>query len=138
MKSMMRCLAAIGLALLFAGSAFAQEGVVQTVTEGCNKEINSYCKGVTPGEGRLLACLYAYGDRLSNRCEFALYDAAVQLERAINALGYVANECRNDLNAYCSVVAPGEGRLLDCLDKNKKKVSKRCTQAIQDVGLKKP
>ena len=138
MKSMMRCLAAIGLALLFAGSALAQEGVVQTVADGCNKEINTYCKGVTPGEGRLLACLYAYGDKLSNRCEFALYDAAVQLEQAINALGYVANECRNDLNAYCSVVAPGEGRLLDCLDKNKKKVSKRCTQAIQDVGLKKP
>ena len=101
MKSMMRCLAAIGLALLFVGSALAQEGVVQTVTEGCNKEINSYCKGVTPGEGRLLACLYAYGDRLSNRCEFALYDASVQLERAVNALSYVANECRNDLNAYC-------------------------------------
>lgn len=134
MKSMMRCLAAIGLALLFAGSAFAQEGVVQTVTEGCSKEIGVYCKGVNPGEGRLLACLYAYGDKLSNRCEFALYDASVQLERAINALSYVANECRNDLTAYCSAVEPGQGRLLHCLEKNKTKVSRRCTQAIKDVG----
>ena len=137
MKHMIRCLMAISLVLLFVGSALAQEGLVQTVTEGCKKEIKTYCKGVTPGEGRLLACLYAYGDKLSGRCEFALYDASVQLERAVNALSYVANECRDDLNAYCSAVEPGEGRLLDCLEKNKKKVSGRCNQAIKDVGLKK-
>lgn len=137
MKHMIRCLMAISLVLLFVGSALAQEGLVRTVTEGCKKEIKTYCKGVTPGEGRLLACLYAYGDKLSGRCEFALYDASVQLERAVNALSYVANECRDDLNAYCSAVEPGEGRLLDCLEKNKKKVSGRCNQAIKDVGLKK-
>ncbi len=71
-------LTAISLALFFAGSVLAQEGVVQTVTEGCSKEINVYCKNVTPGEGRLL----------------------------------------------------------DCLERNRKKVGKRCTQAIRDVGLK--
>lgn len=137
MKRTIQCLTAITLVLLFAGGVFAQEGVVQTVAEGCSKEINTYCKGVSPGEGRLLACLYAYGDKLSNRCEYALYDASVQLERVINALSYVANECRNDLRSYCSGIDPGEGRLLDCLEKNKAKVSKRCTQAIKDVGLKK-
>jgi hypothetical protein len=137
MKHMIRCLVAIGLVLLFIGSALAQEGVVQAVKEGCQNEIKTYCQGVTPGEGRLLACLYAYGDKLSGRCEYALYDASVQLERAVNALSYVANECRGDLNAYCSTVKPGEGRLLDCLEKNNKKVSNRCNQAIKDVGLKK-
>jgi hypothetical protein len=49
----------------------------------------------------------------------------------------VANECRGDLQAYCSAVKPGEGRLLDCLEKNKAKVSARCKQAQKDVGLKK-
>lgn len=39
--------------------------------------------------------------------------------------------------AFCSAVKPGEGRLLDCLEKNKTKVSGRCNQAIKDVGLKK-
>ena len=137
MKHMIRCLLAISLVLFFAGSALAQEGLVQTVTDGCNKEITTYCKGVAPGEGRVLACLYAYGDKLSSRCEYALYDASVQLERVINALSYVANECRNDLKTYCSAVDPGEGRLLDCLQKNKAKISGRCTQAIKDVGMKK-
>ena len=137
MKRMMGCLMVIGLVILFAGNALAQEGLVQTVAEGCKAEIQTYCKGVTPGEGRVLACLYAYQDKLSSRCEYALYDASVQLERVVNALTYVANECRGDLQAYCSNVKPGEGRLLDCLEKNKAKVSGRCKQAVKDVGLKK-
>ena len=136
MKRRIWCLMVIGVVLLFVGSAMAQPGLVRTVEEGCQKEISNYCKNVTPGEGRLLACLYAYGDKLSNRCEYALYDASVQLEREINALSYLANECRSDLNTYCSATKPGEGRLRDCLEKNKKKVSKRCTQAAKDVGLK--
>ena len=137
MKRMMGCLLVIGLVFLFAGSALAQEKLVQIVADGCKAEIQTCCKGVTPGEGRVLACLYAYQDKLSPRCEYALYDASVQLERVVNALTYVANECRGDLQAYCSNVKPGEGRLLDCLEKNKAKVSARCTQAQKDVGLKK-
>ena len=137
MKGTIGCLLAVGLVLAFAGVAPAQEGLVRTVTEGCKTEIETYCKGVTPGEGRVLACLYAHGDKLSGRCEYALYDASVQLERAVNALTYVAGECRGDLQAYCSAVKPGEGRLVDCLEKNKSRVSGRCTQALKDVGLKK-
>ena len=41
-------------------------------------ELETYCKDVTPGDGRILACLYAHGDKLSGQCEYALYDAAEQ------------------------------------------------------------
>ncbi len=70
------------------------------------------------------------------KCEYALYDAAVQLERAVAALSYVANECDADLEKYCRSIAPGEGRLLECLEKHDKQVSERCKQAVKDVGLK--
>ncbi|HWP01067.1 MAG TPA: cysteine rich repeat-containing protein [Methylococcus sp.] len=103
--------------------------------EGCKAELDKYCKEVTPGDGRVLACLYAYQDKLSTRCEYAIFDAAAQLQRAVNALSYVAAECDDDLERFCANVDPGEGRLLNCLEKNEKKVSKRCKQAIQDVGL---
>mgnify|MGYP006267249847 CR=1 FL=1 len=107
---------------------------VETIAEGCKMEIDAHCKNVTQGEFRVLACLYAYSDKLSSRCEYALYDAASQLERAINALAYTASECRDDLKANCADVQPGEGRLLQCLDKNKGKVTSRCKQALKDVG----
>ena len=39
------------------------------VLEGCSSELTQHCAEVTPGEGRLLACLYAHGDKLSGQCE---------------------------------------------------------------------
>jgi hypothetical protein len=117
-------------------SATAGQSLVETVANGCKVEIETYCSQVTPGEGRILACLYAHEDKLSAKCEYALYDAAAQLERAVAALSYVANECDEDLEKYCASIAPGKGRLLDCLKKHDKQVSKRCKQAVKDVGLK--
>ena len=126
------------LAVLFVGSVFAAEkGLSETVLDGCKKELETYCKDVTPGEGRLLACLYAYEDKLSGRCEYALYDAASRLEHAVAALKHVENECRDDLKTYCSAIKPGEGRLLDCINKHEEKISARCKQALKDVGIKK-
>ncbi|MFZ1198684.1 MAG: cysteine rich repeat-containing protein, partial [Desulfobacterales bacterium] len=114
----------------------AEQSLVETVANGCKTEIDAYCKGVTPGEGRVLACLYARSDKLSSKCEYALYDAAAQLERAVNALSYVVNECADDLDKFCRNVEAGEGRLLDCLKKNDAKVSSRCKEARKQVGMK--
>ncbi len=116
--------------------ALAVENIVETVARGCEKEIQTFCKDVTRGEGRVLACLYAHNDKLSGSCEYALYDAAIRLERAVAALSYVANECEDDLEKFCAAVEAGEGRLAECLNENEKKVSDRCNQALKDVGLK--
>ena len=136
---MRKGLVLIGLLVLVFGltiGASAEESLIETVANGCKAEIDTYCKDVTPGEGRILACLYARQDKLSGKCEFALYDAAVRLERAVAALSYAANECEDDLDQFCSGVEMGEGRLLECIDKNDAKVSSRCKQALKDVGLK--
>ena len=136
MRIVMIILAALAILPLGISSVYAQQDLVETVAKGCVTEIKKYCDQVTPGQGRVLACLYAHGDKLSSECEYALYDAAVQLERAVAALSYVANECDADLEKLCESVAPGEGRLLECLEKNEKQVSGRCKAALKDVGLK--
>jgi len=115
-------------------SVWALEDLVESVVNGCKKELTTYCSNVTPGDGRVLACLYAHSDKLSGQCEYALYDAAVQLERFVGALSYVANECDADLDKFCSGVAMGKGRLLTCLDENSSKISSRCSQALKDVA----
>ncbi len=134
---MRSCVFVLGMVLVFGTSVFAAENLVETVAKGCKSELETYCKDVTPGEGRILACLYSREDKLSGQCEYALYDAAVQLERALTALAYVANECRDDLRKFCADIKPGEGRLLACVDKNEKQLSSRCMKAIKEVGLKK-
>lgn len=137
MKRAIGIIGVVVMALGVFGNLSAQETIIETVANGCKTELETYCKAVTPGEGRVLACLYAYQDKLSGKCEYALYDAAVRLERAVAALSYVANECEADLAANCAGVKAGEGRLLQCLEKNDAKVSQRCKDALKDVGLKK-
>lgn len=110
--------------------------LVKTVSEGCQQELGTYCKDVTPGQARILACLYSYNDKLSARCEYALFDAAAELDNAISKLTYVADECEDDLAAYCANVEVGQGRLLDCLEKNKDRISEGCKQALEDTKLK--
>lgn len=116
-------------------SVSAMDSVVESVAKGCEKELTDFCGQVTPGEGRILACLYAHEDKLSGHCEFALYDAAAQLERFIGALTYVANECDEDLDAHCAAVEAGEGRLAECLLDNKSKLQQRCITAIDATNL---
>jgi len=137
MRHAMVWMVVIGMVLVFSGAVSAQQALIDSVVKGCDKELKTYCKDVTPGEGRGLACLYAFEDKLSAQCEYALYDAAAQLERAINALAYAANECRDDLTKYCADIKPGQGRLVQCIEKNDAKVSSRCKQALKDTGLKK-
>lgn len=131
---LMMCVVAVSFGI--AGNLSAQESLIETVATGCQTEIATYCKDVTPGEGRVLACLYAYQDKLSGKCEYALYDASARLERAVAALTYLANECAADLAEHCSNVQAGEGRLLECLEANQAKLSDRCKGAFKDVGAR--
>ena len=90
---------------------------------------------MTPGEGRLLACLYAFEDKLSPRCDYALYDAATQLDQAVTALAHGATECKSDIEKHCAAVKTGEGRVIECLKKQEDKLTTRCRQAMKDIGL---
>jgi hypothetical protein len=114
--------------------ASAQQSLSEHVAEGCKTELETYCSQVTPGQSRLLACIYAHNDKLSGQCEKALYDAAVALERAINTIAYVANQCRADIESKCAKIQPGQGRIAQCLADNKSSLSPPCSQALTDVG----
>ena len=135
-----RFISIVGIASLllfsFIPASHAEQDLIESVITGCETELTTYCKDVTPGQKRLLACLYAHNDKLSSQCDFALFDAAIQLERAVAALAYVVNECDDDLMQFCGEEQVGEGRLLACLDKNEAEVSSRCKEALSEVGLK--
>jgi hypothetical protein len=136
MRSMAIGLGLVAGLVLGGAAASAQDAsLVESVANGCKKELESHCSEVTPGEGRMLACLYAHNDKLSGSCEYALYDAAVQLERYVAALTYVANECDEDIDTHCASVEMGEGRVAQCL--MAADVSARCATAMKDVGMKK-
>jgi hypothetical protein len=128
-------LVVLGASLLLVPVASAQEDIIDAAIAACQPEIEAYCSQVTPGDGRMLACFYAHGDKISPRCEYALYEAAAQLEQFAEALTYLATSCWDDLEKYCGDVEMGEGRVATCLLDHKAEVSDACSQAIDDTGL---
>jgi hypothetical protein len=121
--------------MLSVSGAWAQDDIIDNVMKSCDAEIKAYCSQVTLGEGRLLACFYAHEDKLSGRCQYALYEGAAQLEQFAAAVTHLATECKDDLVKYCAEVQLGEGRVGTCLLENKAEVTDACRQAIDDVGL---
>jgi hypothetical protein len=122
---------------LFLGAtgAWAQEDIIDAVMEACKPEIDAYCSQVTLGEGRLLACFYAHEDKISGRCQYAVYEGAAQLEMFATAVTHLANECMDDLEKFCAEVEAGEGRVGTCLIEHKDQVTDACRQAMVDVEL---
>jgi len=127
----------LGALLLVGGQARAADTLVDNVKKACHKELTTFCKGVPQGEGRILACLYAFEDKVSDKCVAAVYDAAEQLEKAVEALKYAATQCKGDLEKFCADVKLGEGRGLACLNKHDKDVSQTCKDALKQTGLRK-
>jgi hypothetical protein len=134
MKKQLIVVVGIVLAMSATG-VWAQEDIIDNVMTACQPEIDAYCSQVTLGEGRLLACFYAHEDKLSGRCQYALYEGAAQLEQFAAAITHLATECMDDLEKYCAEVEQGEGRVGTCLLEHKSEVSSACAQAIDDVGL---
>jgi hypothetical protein len=116
-------------------TAAMQGQLGEQVLNGCNTELARFCAEVTPDEGRLLACLYAHGDKLTKQCDYALYNAAARLERAIGAITYVASECRAELETHCADVDVGEGRVAQCLKDHAAELSPACGQALTEAGV---
>jgi hypothetical protein len=124
-----------GSVTLFATAASAAEGIIDKAKAACQVELTKYCKEVTPGNGRILACLSAYEDKLSSRCEYGLYQASEELEAFTAAIKHVATECKDDLMKHCGDVQVGQGRVAQCLKKNEATLAPNCKQAIKDTNM---
>jgi hypothetical protein len=123
----------VAFAFFIGANSMAQESLLEHLVKSCEDDIKSYCSQVTPGNGRILHCMAAHEDKISGRCQYAFYQAASILEQLATATAYVASQCATDIEAYCSDVRMGEGRVLACLTKNEADLSDACEQAIADT-----
>ena len=122
------------IALLSSTAIAAEEpqDLVDYVMEKCEHDLNAYCDSVTPGNRRLLACLYAHEDKIQTQCTTALFDAAMVLEIVFSKMRYVAHECMADIEEFCDQVPAGEGRIAQCLKTNEANISDRCKVAFNE------
>ncbi len=108
---------------------------IDKVETDCRVELDTYCKTVTPGGGRKMACLYSHYDKLSDACELAFYDSAEKFQAAAEKINDIADACLADMEKFCSKVAAGEGRVLQCLKAHATEITSQCAQAVKDLKL---
>lgn len=58
--------------------------------------------------------------------------SAAALERAIDTIARVTNQCRAEIESKCAGIQPGQGA--QCLVGHKSSLSQPCGQALTDVG----
>ena len=113
------------------------EAATKTLQDACSPDVTKFCSQVTPGEGRLVLCMMAHEDKVSNKCDYAIYSAARNLERAIDRIEETADACWPDIEKQCSETAPGGVRVAQCLVAKKASLSKECAAAIDKFSVTK-
>jgi Cysteine rich repeat len=102
--------------LLVPAGAMAQTAAIR---QTCGPELQQYCGGVQPGDGRIRACVKEHFTAFSEPCKQALLNAVA-----------VVRACKADVQRTCPGVQPGGGRIQTCMKDHFADYSERCKQAI--------
>ncbi len=113
----------LSMSILAASYAYAEDD------NPCKKDIAQFCKNVEPGDGRILRCLTLTEKDLTPACKKHL----TQIEKAVEE---VQNACADDYAIFCSSVLPGQGRVAECLEKNKNLLTRNCKAVLTEVKRK--
>lgn len=102
----------------------------------CATDIKTLCKGVVPGEGRVIACLRDaranITDELCRRQVLRLLGFVVEDHRMDYEL---MSACKPDVQQFCAGVVPGDGLVHDCLRRSRDHVSHECAAAEEKVEM---
>ena len=87
---------------------------IHEFAEACKPDVDSLCKGVQPGQGRIARCLAEHKDQLSAGCREKIAQAESR------------HPCMKDVKALCNGVKPGDGRIAQCLKQHEAELSAEC------------
>ena len=127
----------VGLVGLQASSSFSATSDLPSVAnvkisiaklkKDCAKDVDKFCKGVTPGEGRIADCLSSREDQLSPTCKTSWLTTEARISKKWDQteLAFRTN-CGGDVQKFCSDVPSGGGRIFDCLSQHEDGLSNSC------------
>src|SRR6516162_1073712 len=102
------------------------------VEDACADDIEELCGGITPGEGRIAACVRANADRLSRRCRLTLFIVSRKIRQTVADF---ADECGGSLRAQCA----GAEKFGECAEQKSASISPAChtmVVALRHAGQK--
>jgi len=107
---------------------------VERVEDACADDIEELCGSLTPGEGRIAACVREHEDLLSRRCRLTLFLVSRRIRQAVSNF---ADECGSRLRAQCS----NAEKLGECAEEKSASISPAChamVAALRQAGQKLP
>jgi len=116
--------------VLLACVATNDQLAAQPIFESCAKDLEIYCSQVTPGNGRISACIYAHEDKVSDECDAATDNFSTLLDWFLEQVRYTYDQCADDVQKYCSGTEFGAGRLFSCLIENEPQITDGCKEAV--------
>jgi hypothetical protein len=102
---------------------------IEKVQSACRAEMANFCRSVTPGEGRLMLCMQAHEDKISNQCGMALFEASRNIEQAAHRVEKLANACWADIQRLCT----GAGSIGQCVLANRASLSPPCQAVVATI-----
>lgn len=81
----------------------------------CKQDVEAFCEGVQPGEGRIYRCLNEHESDLSTTCRLRLAE-----------LRSTGGECKDDIAKFCASVPHAKGMLAKCLTDHFDELSEGC------------
>lgn len=105
------------------------------VLTACAEDITTYCNDVVPGDGRIGACLYAYGGHVSDACFAETEVLDTFLERLFDKMSDIAAACTSDIETHCADIPPGGGNYIRCLKVQEATISNVCSTELAGFTL---
>ncbi len=106
------------------------EAALAKVKAACAQDVKSFCSTVTPGEGRLLLCIMAHEDKMSDACFDSMLTVVEGVDLAISNVRRAAAACDEDIEKHCADVELGKGRIVQCLIDKKAEISTPCRAEV--------
>lgn len=121
-------------AVLCMGFGVSSSATAEGLLESCSADIVKFCDEVTPGNGRVISCLYAHEDKLSEACDAASADLGDLIDSFFFGLREAYATCSADIEKHCSDVKMGQGRLVSCLADNQATLGKDCGDIVSRLS----
>jgi hypothetical protein len=107
--------------------ALAFVALLAAAEHPCKEDAEKLCKGIEPGEGRIVQCLKQHESELSAACKErrASFRERMQEIRAA---------CEDDARKFCAGVQAGGGRIARCLRQHESDLSPACREEGQRMA----
>jgi hypothetical protein len=107
---------------MHASFAHPPEKMTEGLKKSCESDLQKYCKDVTQGAGRVMACLKAHDDKLTPACKQGFEAAQAEFHKNMKA-AHAA--CAGDVQKFCGGVEKPKD-VASCLNSHTADLSSQC------------